>query len=143
MNGPEPRQRLMLWLGEGGCYFQCIVRICEERLNVYVDSVAAFYDCLRRDLVQDDGLVLAPERVAQLLSGDDWQYHKEGPDYQPREDERSIERWERPTPKVIYTHFVYRPLVGPLYDPLGESETLKPEKGGRLISNRILRLLPK
>lgn len=140
MNGPEPRQRLMLWLGEGGCFFQCIVRVCEERLNVYIDSVIAFYNALRRGLIQEDGTVLAPERIAQMLTGDDWFFRKEGVAYQPEESERSIERWERPTPMRIYSHFVYRPAEGLLYDPLGESETLK---YGRLISKRILRLLPK
>ncbi len=139
----EPRQQLALLFGEGCCYLQCIVRVCEERCNTYIDSLATFFRALRVGLVQENGLVLAPERIAQLLTGDDWFYHKEGKEYQPRPDERSIERWERPTPKVIYSHFVYRPRVGELYDPLGDSETLRPGNGGYLVSKRILRLLPK
>jgi hypothetical protein len=52
--------------------------------------------------------------------------------YRPAANEYIVERWERPTPKMIYSHFK---LLD--WDSLHNSQTVK---YGKLVSLRVFRL---
>ncbi len=135
----EPRQRIMLALGEGGCYFLSLIHIAEDlHGGRRIDAVERFVEAVRQDFCGEDGFIKAPVAIMKLLYDANWYYHKEGPGYQPMVGEFEILRYERPTPKLIYSHFVVGDGQGGVaYDPLGKSETVE---HGTLQSKRILRL---
>ena len=135
----EPRQKIMLTLGKAGCYFLSMVHIAESCLsNRRIDAIEKFLDCVQKGYCREDCFVENPAGVMNVLYGGRWEYHKEGPDYQPVNGEFEILRFERATPEMVYSHFVYRDRAGCIYDPLGDSKTVA---GGRLISKRILKLV--
>ena len=52
--------------------------------------------------------------------------------YKPTSSEYIVERWERPTPKMIFSHFKL-----PDWDSLRDSQTVK---HGKIVSLRIFRV---
>lgn len=136
----ESRQKILLTLGEGGCYFLCLIRLAESlHSERRIDVVPVYLQAIASKQLQEDCTVLDPAAIMQTLYGGHWYYHKEGPTYKPGSAEFEILRYERPTPKMIYSHFVLGNGAGGVeYDPLGESHTVA---DGYLVSKRILRLL--
>jgi hypothetical protein len=136
----EPRQKIMLDLGEGGCYILSMIHLAEDlHGGRRIDAVEKFLDLVQAGIVQENGFINEPTLVMKVLYGGRWAYRKEGPDYEPSSIEFEILRFERPTPKMIYSHFVLGDGTGRVkYDPLGSSKTVAE---GRLISKRILHLV--
>ena len=136
----EARQKIMLELGTGGCYFLSLIHIAEDLYGGRrIDAVERFEEAKRSGLCLEDGFILHPEGIMSLLYPAPWYYHKEGAGYAPMSGEFEVLRYERPTPKVIYSHFVVGDGQGGVaYDPLGKSETVE---HGTLQSKRILRLV--
>lgn len=136
----EPRQKIMLALGEGGCYFLCLVRIAEDLHSGHrIDAVQMFLEAVHAGIVRDDCYVVDPAELMRMLYGGRWAWRKEGPDYLPTDGEFEILRFERATPGYIFSHFVVGDGTGRVgYDPLGESKTVA---GGNLVSKRILKLI--
>jgi len=135
----EPRQKIMLALGEGGCYFLSLVRLAEILGNKRIDAVVAYLEAIAAKNLQEDCYVLKPEAIMQALYGGRWYFHKEEPGYKCKPGEFEILRYERPTPKRVYSHFVLGNCGGGVeYDPLGESNTVA---GGYLVSKRILQMV--
>ena len=136
----EPRQKIMLDLGEGGCYWLCLIHVGESlHGDRRIDAVEKFEEAKRLGLCRGDGYINDAAGTMKLLYDAHWYYHKEGAGYAPLDGEFEILRFERPTPKVIYTHFVVGDGRGGVaYDPLGKSETVE---HGTLQSKRILRLV--
>jgi hypothetical protein len=136
----EPRQEIMLALGEGGCYFLSLVHIGESlHGDRRIDAVEKFLEAQKLNLCRPDCYILDPAGIMKLLYDAHWYYHKEDAGYHPLACEFEILRYEHPTPKVIYSHFVVGDgKDGVAYDPLGESETVAQ---GTLQSKRILRLV--
>ena len=136
----EPRQKILLNLGEGGCYLLCLIRLAESLLgDRYLDAVPTYQQAIDQKNLQPDCTVLDPAAIMQTLYGGRWYYHKEGPTYECGPAEFEILRYEHPTPKQIYSHFVLGDRKGNVkYDPLGESHTVA---DGYLVSKRILRLV--
>ena len=135
----EARQRIMLSLGEGGCYVLSMVHIAEDLTGHRIDAVKAYLDLVRVGILREDGYVNDASAVMEALAGGQWSVRKEGPDYAPKNGEFEVLRFERPTPKVIYSHFVLGDGRGGVkYDPLGNSQTVA---GGELMSKRILKMV--
>lgn len=130
----------MLFLGEGGCYFLCLVRLAEDlRGGARIDAAAAYLDAVRNKTLQEDCVVLDAAAVMRQLYDARWYYHKEGLSYRCQPGEFEVLRFERPTPGKIYSHFVLGDGAGGVaYDPLGESRTVAE---GYPVSKRILRLV--
>ena len=134
----EPRQKIMLALGEGGCYLLSMVHIAEDLSGHRIDAVKAYLDLVRVGILREDGYVKDASAAMEALAGGSWWVRKEGPDYTPQNGEFEILRFERPTPKMIYSHFVLGNGQGQVkYDPLGNSQTVA---GGELVSKRILKM---
>jgi len=136
----EPRQKIMLDLGEGGCYWLCFIRITESLFsNRRIDAVEKFLEAIKLGLCKEDGFINDPEGIMEFLYGGNWEYHKEDADYRLKPGEFEILRYENPTPKMIYSHFVLGNGNGGIeYDPLGKSNTVT---NGKLVSKRILKLV--
>jgi hypothetical protein len=134
----EPRQKIMLSLGEGGCYVLSMVHVAEDLGGHRIDAVKAYLDLVRVGILREDGYVNDASAVMEALAGGQWGVRKEGPDYTPKSGEFEILRFERPTPKVIYSHFVLGDGQGRVrYDPLGGSQTMAL---GSVVSKRILKM---
>jgi hypothetical protein len=136
----EPRQKIMLALGEGGCYFLCLIRLAESLHSDYrIDAVPTYLQAIKDKNLQEDCTVLNPAGIMQTLYGGRWYYHKEGISYKCGPGEFEILRYERPTPAKVFSHFVLGNCNGGIeYDPLGESHTVA---NGYLVSKRILQLV--
>jgi len=135
----EPRQKIMLTLGEGGCYFLSMVRLAEDLLGKRIDAVLEFQKCVAMNLCREDCYIYDPAAIMHQLYGGDWRARKEDADYEPIDGEFEILRFERSTPARIYSHFVLGSNKGEVeYDPLGNSNTVA---HGQLVSKRILRLI--
>lgn len=135
----EPRQKILLTLGEGACYLLSLIRLAEDLLGKYIDVVPVFRDCITMGFVREDCYILDPAAIMHLLYGGKWTWWKEDADYEPKDGEFEILRFERSTPARIYSHFVLGDgQSGVGYDPLGDSQTVA---HGELQSKRILRLV--
>jgi hypothetical protein len=134
----EPRQKIMLHLGESGCYLLCLVKIAEELRTKRIDAVATYLDCVKYNLCRDDCYILDPAAIMHLLYGGRWSFKKEGENYKPHGGEFEILRYEWATPARIWSHFVLgNGERGVAYDPLGYSNTVA---RGEVVSKRILKL---
>lgn len=135
----EARQKIMLTLGEGGCYVLVMVHVAEDLSGHRIDAVKAYLDLVRVGILREDGYVNDPSAVMEVLAGGQWSVRKEGANYSPGNREFEILRFERPTPAMIYSHFVLGDGQGRVkYDPLGNSQTVA---GGELVSKRILKMV--
>ena len=134
----EARQRLFETLGDTGCFLLAMVEVAQDVLGKYIDALLVYAEALRLGYINELCLVIKHEVLLERLTGDDWQYHKEAPDYVPRHDERVIEEWKRQAVGVDYTHFAYRRPSGELVDTLGNSVTIAK---GYLKSKRVFRLI--
>ena len=141
----EPRQRVFIDLGEGGCYYLILVDIAEECLSQRVDAIPVFTAAAGRGWCELTGemagMLYKPEEILTSMYPARWVMHKEGPLYVCKPGEFEVQRWERPTPKMIYSHFVRGYGDGSIrvkYDPLGSSKTVAE---GKLVSKRIFSMM--
>ena len=133
----EPRQAVMQRLGDGGCYLLSLVWQAERETALRIDAVEQYLNALRSGWCRENCFLLDPARIFTTMVGWPWTLRKEAPTYMPSPDEREILRFERPTPGLIYSHFVVGDMRGGVaYDPLGDSLTVAE---GQLVSKRILR----
>jgi hypothetical protein len=137
-NNTEPRQKLMLTLGDGGCYFLSIVHIAEDLLQRRLDAVVLFIEAIDRKYCRENCYILKPDALISMIYDDrEWLVRKEGPFYLCENNEFEVLRFEWPTPAKIYSHFVVGDGKGHIHwDPLGDSNTVR---NGELVSKRIFR----
>jgi|WetSurMetagenome_2_1015567.scaffolds.fasta_scaffold301116_2 hypothetical protein len=134
-------QALAKLLGDGGCCFLSTLRVADDYMpqeNVlevfeWANTVKLSSGSL---LVQPDGYVNDLAELLSRTSGRAWTCTKEAIGYILKPGEREIVRWERPTPSMIYTHFVATLLDGSVWDPIGKSQTVAL---GRPQSKRVWR----
>lgn len=134
----EPRQKIMLILGEGGCYFLSIIHIAEDLSQRIINPLPAYFQMVEKKLMKENCYIIKPAAIIEELYGDDgWTVTKEDALYICRPNEFEILRFEWPTPSKIYSHFVVGDGRGDVHwDPLGESNTVE---NGELVSKRIFR----
>jgi len=128
--------------GDSACYALCIAKIAEKitgRFNNPLDSL--LYGISRKfvyynwDNPDDPNnfYVDDAEKFLSLLVGKRATATKtDNVNYRPAPGEYVAERWERPTPKTVYSHFRL-----PDWDSIRDSQTVK---YGKLVSLRIFRL---
>jgi len=128
--------------GEAACYAFCVVKIAEkitgkaiEPLDALLKGIAynyIYYNWENHD-DPDNFYVKNPEQFLRLLTGKRVTVIKtDSVNYQPASNEYIVERWERPTAKMVYSHFRL-----PYWDSLYDSQTVK---YGKIVSLRVFRL---
>jgi len=130
--------------GEAACYALCIAKIAEKMTGKAVEPLEALLGGIERKLIRynwgdpddpDNFYVNDAEKFVGLLTGRRATVIKtDGANYRPAPNEYVVERWERPTPKLVYSHFRL-----PDWDSLRDSQTVK---YGKLASLRVFRLEP-
>jgi hypothetical protein len=135
----EARQKILLTLGESGCYLLCMVKIAEDlQGGRRIDAVEKYLECVHQGYCREDCFILNPTAIMHYLYGGWWQWKKEEANYKPHGGEFEILRYEWPTPSKIWSHFVLGDGQGGVaYDPLGHSNTVA---NGDVVSKRILKL---
>ena len=131
-------QRFFASLGSDGCFAICIAeggkpgRPARDMVELAIQGQQFRY--LRSDM-----LVLKQAAFMGLCAGGQWTHTVELASYQPNIDEICIEKWAyTDADGDKHEHFALRLDDGTLWDPLGNSETLKQ---GRCIEKRIFRRL--
>lgn len=131
----EPRQAYMKLIGGEGCYFLCLVHLAEIVSRERIDAIPAFLQAVHREQVKMDCTVLLADKVLEALTGVVWKKTHEAAEYQPKDGEFEILRYERKSGSGTMVHFVVGDGRGEIeYDPMGESRTVRE---GSLVSKRI------
>lgn len=120
-------QQILKALGDGGCYFLCILR----HFGQEDEAVRWYKKAVGLRMMDLDCFIKRPEQIAGFLSKKRWSVRHEGPEYQAGPREWLIERYERKTPVGAFAHFVL-----PDWDPLGQSLT---RTQGTLVSKRVFK----
>lgn len=138
-----PMQKNAIIIGDAGCYFCCIVKAAEILRHNNIDLMRAFAYCEQQKTngtkwIESDGYVNFPDKILGYLINKNVTVIKcYDLNYKPAENEILIGMWEWYDQKNNKTrqHFGYiddnKNLI---YDPLGESNTIK---FGKLTSIRI------
>lgn len=130
-------QKTFLNLGLYGCYFFCLWKIVEKFNGVrYHDPLLMFERAFERGDIREGCYVLRPDEILRRETGRKWEVRKEGADYQKMAGEVVVLRYERKVENGGDTsHFVLETEDG-IWDPLGESLTVK---YGKVVSKRVFR----
>ena len=136
----EARQRKFEILGDTGCFLLAMIELGQDVLGHYIDALIVYIKALEVGFIKETSLILKHEQLMQQITGDEWQYHKEGPEYKLQFNEFEIQEWRRDDIGKSYTHFAYVRRSGEIVDTLGNSVTLAK---GYLVSRRVFKLLPK
>ena len=139
-------QRILLSLGESGCYFLSMLWLSEMAKGRQWNVVAEFADMKALGYVGEDGYVLDASAAFTLLMHERWECVKAGDthplllNYQLKKEEREVLRYEyTDTAGKTHAHFVAGDGRGGVaFDPMGTSESVKQ---GRVVSRRIFRRL--
>ena len=128
--------------GEASCYALCIIKLAERITGKHIEPIDALLKGIEPRSIYynykapDDPnnfFVNDPAAFLRLLTGKRVTVRKsDDTNYMPGLNEYIVERWERPTPKMIYSHFKL-----PDWDSLRNSQTVKL---GKRVSLRIFRV---
>lgn len=134
----EPRQLQMKKIGDQGCYLLTIVHIAEQVLQERLDAVKIYEDVLAAGLITDDCYVKDSAGLLNSLVPVRYTCIKfDTLDQLPQDGDWEVLRYERPTPGVLYSHFVLGDGHGKVaWDPLGVSNTVA---YGHLAARRVFR----
>jgi hypothetical protein len=133
-------QTFMAEAGEAACYALDIIVIAEQITGRYIDPTDALYRGIDLGHIYynekdpDDNnnfFVEDPAGFLSLLSWGRWTVEKAAADYQPREGEYVVERWERARTGAVTGHFRL-----PDWDSLADSKTVR---YGKIVSKRVFR----
>jgi len=153
-----PVQKIAKVLGDTGCYFSSIVYLAENILKVKVDIIRYFFVFNKtktsngKQWIEDDCYMNRPDLV--LLNILQQEIIKNGLNkvvnsvnvqnvkdikYTPKNNEYLIGCYEWKATGHTYSHFVVLDSKkNVIYDPLGESNTVK---NGKLVSLRVFELV--
>lgn len=120
-------QQILKSLGDGGCYFLCILKHFDQE----EEAVRWYHKAVGLKYMKPDCYLDYPNQIAQMLSKKRWTVRHEGPTYEPGPKEWVIDRYERKTTMGTQAHFVL-----PDWDPLGNSLT---RSQGALVSKRVFK----
>jgi hypothetical protein len=137
-------QKVAKALGDSGCYFLSIGKVCEELGSLYLDIMLEATSAMRNGSLSPDCFVLDASRIISSILRSPWSVLKAGPghelslEYALEPGEREILRFERTDEKgVLVAHFVVGDgHQGVAWDPWPGSLTAAK---GVLVSRRIIR----
>ena len=128
--------------GEATCYAFCIAKLAEKITGKVIEPIDALLSGIERKFIYynrenpedpDNFYVDNAEQFLSLLTGKRVTVIKtNNVTYNPASNEYIAERWERPTPKMVYSHFRL-----PDWDSLHDSQTVK---YGKLVSLRVFKV---
>ena len=128
--------------GEAACYALCIAKVAERITGCFNNPLDSLLYGITRKFIYynwdnpddpDNFYVKEPDKFLGLLTGKLAMVRKtDDVNYRPASNEYIVERWERPTPKMVYSHFRLSD-----WDSLHNSQTVK---YGKLVSLRVFRL---
>lgn len=135
-------QTFLIGAGQASCYALCIAKLAERITGKDVDPLEALLRgieqyCFHYNFEDPDDprnfFVNDPAAFLRALTGKYVTVRKvDDTSYQPAASEYIVERWERPTPKMVYSHFKL-----PDWDSLRYSQTVK---YGKIASLRVFRV---
>ncbi len=128
-------QRFCGRIGSDGCYFLSVVYWAEVETGKKIDVLDAYENALAAGAIDEACFVLDAGKLASLLTGERWEARHESADYVCRDGEREITRFENRSGGNLYSHFVPTENGKVLWDPLGDSVTVR---DGSPASKRIL-----
>lgn len=124
-------------VGKYGCYFLSILHLAEIMTGQPIDPVRAYQDAIRYGFMDRDCYILEPGHIMAHYTRTPWSVTKEKMDYELRQGELEIIRYEWKEPMNTRAHFVVGDCSGGLaWDPYGTSETVA---NGEPVSKRIFR----
>ena len=139
-------QKIAKAVGEAGCYFLSLCKVAEDMGAGPCDVVSRAAECMSKGLLRPDCFVADPAGILSLLGLESHEVVKAGDghglplDYQLKDGEREILRFERPNPAGgdALAHFVVGSGDGKTvaWAPWPGSLTVAQ---GRLVSRRIIR----
>jgi hypothetical protein len=132
----EARQKICSQIGQFGCYFLCIVHLAEEILKERIDVVELYEASTFTGVMGEDCFVNDPAKLIKMMVPGEWTMTRYGTGYVPKDGEYEITRYERTTTAGVLSHFVVTSTGNVLYDPLGDSMTVK---YGKAVSKRVFR----
>ena len=113
-------------LGDEGCYFLCLLWIAERELDRDIDALKAFGLAKRKGWAEEDCYMANPAEMMSELLGRACAIRKSW-DFSEKLAGNQWDVWlyKRATTGKTYYHFVVVSEGVVIYDPLGESNTVK------------------
>ena len=110
-------QEICRQIWNGGCYFLCLLKFCNEEDN----AIFWYKECVKKDYMGDDCYIKNPTAILRLVTGKNFNVVKQSGAYAA---DLVITRYY--CPKTEHNHFVITDENAVVkYDPLGESYTVK------------------
>lgn len=129
------KQAIAKKIGDEGCYFLSLVYIAEQEIKKSIDIIDLYNTCVAKGWMKEDCYILDPAAILSYLIGKKTMFFKvDGTKFTPTKFERVISRYENNARGKLYSHFVVGCNGKVIYDPLGESNTVK---NGKLVSYRV------
>ncbi len=127
-------------LGEGGCYFFSLCYLAERISGYDTDPLDALDLAIKSRFAQANCYLDYPDRILSMLTHKEWTVTHEGKDYQPKNGECEVLRYEWKRPGTTLSHFVVGDGNGGIeYDPLHSLGLSPVIQNGHLVSKRIFR----
>ena len=133
------RQKIMLVIGQEGCYFLSLVYLAEKITGRRIDAVAWYEEATKMGWMLANCYLLHPDILLGKMTGKRYNVKHASAGYLPKEGELLIARYERQKINNLMAHFVVQNTENPLayeYDPMGESETVR---HGQIVSYRVFK----
>lgn len=99
-------QAKFLEIGRNGCYFLCLLKIAELKLNKSLSVIDAYEKFLEKGYIKRNCFVLQPESILSDLCNTHVLYQWKLPNYRPLSEEFIIKRYAMKIEKGELTHFV-------------------------------------
>lgn len=128
-------QKILLELGNYGCYFLSIVEAAERRSGKEYSILPIFLEMKKKGFIGKDSYIFFPDKILSALTGKSYTIRHERKDYKPKAGEIEILRYEWRGEGGVSAHFVLGDGNGCVaYDPLDGANTVK---NGTVESKRI------
>lgn len=128
-------QKILLELGNYGCYFLSIVEAAERRSGKEYSILPIFLEMKKKGFIGKDSYIFFPDKILSALTGKPYTIRHERKDYKAKAGEIEILRYEWRYKDNVSAHFVLGDGYGRIaYDPLAGSYTVQ---NGLLESKRI------
>ena len=119
-------QKILLELGNYGCYFLSIVEAAERKSGKEYSILPIFLEMKKKGFIGKDSYIFFPDKILSALTGKPYTIRHERKDYKPKAGEIEILRYEWRGEGGVSAHFVLGDGNGRVaYDPLDGANTVK------------------